>query len=279
MKKELLYLASLCVLLLGQFSTKAQDFAKEFVALQSDTATSETIYVGFADRIMHTNTTINSMPGFDELDSTTQAQLRAKYTLVLDKVHDSILLSEFKAEFLSTLVALGFKVVECNPNEFPSRLGTGEHTLSIAQLELEEYMSNDSLTSDRYGQHIVYNKLLNGLRWNTWLLFDQADSTSRQMFFADDGTTDDLFGYIERDNGQYYANYQITKINPNNAYLLARSNAEICGRYLFNFLMNKYVWLKTEGNPPYYYSIDRNNTLLYDNQAFDNFDIIPLGEE
>lgn len=279
MKKELLYLASLCILLLGQSGTQAQNFAKEFVALQSDTVTSETIYVGFTDRIMHTNSTINSMPGFDELDSTSQAQLRDKYTLVLDKVHDDILLSEFRAEFLSTLSTLGFKVVECNPQDFPAQLKTGEHTLSIAQLELEEYMSRDSLATNQYGQHITYDKLLNGLRWNTWLLFDQADSTSRQMFFADDETTDDFFGYIEQDNGQYYVNYQITKINPNDAYLLARSNAEICGRYLFNFLMNKYVWLKSEGSPTYYYSIDHNGTILYDDQAFDNFDIIPMNEE
>lgn len=279
MKKELLYFVSLCVLLLGQSGIQAQNFAKEFVALQSDTATSETIYVGFTDRIMHTNSTINSMPGFDELDSTSQAQLRDKYTLVLDKVHDDILLSEFRAEFLSTLSTLGFKVVECNPQDLPAQLKTGEHTLSIAQLELEEYMSRDSLATKQYGQHITYDKLLNGLRWNTWLLFDQADSTSRQMFFADDETTDDFFGYIEQDNGQYYVNYQITKINPNDAYLLARSNAEICGRYLFNFLMNKYVWLKSEGGPTYYYSIDHNGTILYDDQAFDNFDIIPMNEE
>lgn len=279
MKRHLLHIASLCILLLWHFNAKAQNFADEFVARQSDRATSETVYVAFTDKIMHTNTTVNSMHGFNELDSATKEQLRNKYTLVLDKVCDSILLSEFKAEFLSTLTALGFKTIECKEAEFPTQLKAGEHTLAVVQFELEEFMQKDSLTTNEYGQRISFDKLLNGLRWNTWLVFDQTDSSSKQIFFADDETTDDFFGYIEKDNGQYYANYQITKINPNDAYLLARSNAEICGRYLFNFLLNKYVWLKTQGKPPYYYAIDRKGKLLYDDQAFDNFDVIPSEEE
>lgn len=256
------------------FAAQSQNFAREFVENQKDKSKTEIVYVDFVDEILHTNSTIAMMEGFDELDAETKDRLTKKYTLVGDKVNDSILLNVFKTKFLSTLGSYGFEVRECKADNFPQTLQANEHTLQVAQFELEEFMVNDTILAKDNNQTISYTKLLSGVRWNTWLKYNTSDTNTCLIFFADDETTDDLFGYIGKTGGQYYVDYTLTKINPNDAYLLAHSNAELCGRYFFNFLMNRHVWIKTSGNPPMYYSIGRQGNILSDDKPFDNFDII-----
>lgn len=267
---------AVCILVSGfvPLAVQSQNFAREFIENQKDKSKTEVVYVDFVDEILHTNTTLSMMEGFDELDAETKDLLTKKYTIVSDKVNDSILLSVFKTKLLSTLNSFGFDVRECKADSFPQTLQPNEHTLQVAQFELEEFVVNDTIAAKDNNQTISYTKLLSGIRWNTWLKYNTSDTNTCLIFFADDETTDDFFGFIEKTGGQYYADYTLTKINPNDAYLLAHSNAELCGRYFFNFLMNRYVWLKTSGNPPMYYSIGRQGNLISDDKPFDNFDVI-----
>lgn len=274
MKKHLFSAVCGVMAILFTYNSSAQNHAIEFIANQRDTSTSEIIYVSFTETIYHTNSTIASMPGFDELDDKTKKELRSKYCLVLDFVNDSILLSTFKKTFISELEAYGFNVKECKSENFPSELKQNEHTLDVAQLELEEFVTYDTIQTQNSQNPVSFTKLLNGVRWNTWLRYNDSDPASKQIFFADEETTDEMFGYIEKERGKYYADYDIVKINPNDAYLLSHSAANLCGRYFFNFLINRYVWIKTQGNPQKYYYIDEDKNLSIDNEAVDNFDIV-----
>lgn len=274
MRKDLFSVLCSFIALFCGFNSTAQSHAIEFIANQQDTSTSELVYVSFTQSIYHTNSTLGSMPGFEALDEETKADLKSKYCLVLDYVNDSILLSTFKRAFISELQSYGFRVRECNSENFPTELKSNEHTINIAQLELEEFVTYDTLRSQGSQNPILFTKLLNGVRWNTWLRYNDSDSESKQIFFASEETTDEIFGYIERERGEYYADYDLVKINPNDAYLLSYSAANLCGRYFFNFLINRYVWIKTQGNPQKYYYIDEEKNLSIDNEAVDNFDIV-----
>ncbi len=275
MKQGFGFLFGCFTALVGCFTAQGQDFAKEFLRNQGDSATCEKVYVAFEGRLLQTNSTIAAMSGFEDLDAETKQDLTAKYQRVLGLVRDSIVLEEFKKEFIRSLQSYGLQVRICNVQDMPTKLRPNEHTINFPQFELEEFVTNDSLVANDIGRRLVYYKLLNGLRFNSWLHYNASDTTSAQMFFADDETTDAFFGFFEREGGQYYANCEIIPINPNDAYLLAHSNAEICARYFFNFLLNRHVWLSTGGNPQRYYAITEEGSLIYDSEPFDNFDVIP----
>ena len=82
-------------------------------------------------------------------------------------------------------------------------------------------------------------------------------------------------GYIEQEAAnRYFANYYITKINPNDAYLTSFQSATTAANYFYNFLMNRYVWIKTNGMDKNYYGISSDKTLITKSSPFDNFDII-----
>lgn len=267
-------MVSLFAVMALAFAAKGQDFAKEFLRKQLDTATCEKVYVCFTDSVLHTNSTLALMSGFDDLDEATKAELRAKYTLVLDGVNDSILIAEAHNGFVSKCAALGLQVVVCTVENMPQSLKENEHSLSIAQFELEESVENDSIVADDGAKHIVYPKLLNAVSWNTWLVYSAAGSSTATVFFLDEKTQDYFEGFIEKERGNYFANYDIVKINPNDAYVLARKGGETCARYFFNYLINRYVWLKSEGKPTHYYGVDAEDNFIYDDEPFDNFDVI-----
>lgn len=274
MKKRLISIVSLFVAVTCALALQGQDFAKEFLRKQADTSTCEKVYVCFADSVLHTNSTLGLMSGFDELDEDTKEELSARYTLVLDKVSDSILLYEARKGFVSKLGSFGLKVVVCTAGNMPTTLKENEHALNIAQFELEESVENDSIVADDGAKHIVYPKLLNAVSWNTWLVYSTAEATDSIVFFADEKTQDYFEGFIEKERGNYFANYDIVKINPNDAYILARQGGETCARYFFNYLINRYVWIKSEGNPTHYYGVDAEDSFIYDDEPFENFDVI-----
>ena len=181
---------AVCILVSGfvPLAVQSQNFAREFIENQKDKSKTEVVYVDFVDEILHTNTTLSMMEGFDELDAETKDLLTKKYTLVSDKVNDSILLSVFKTKFLSTLNSFGFDVRECKADSFPQTIQPNEHTLQVAQFELEEFMVNDTIAAKDNNQTISYTKLLSGIRWNTWLKYNTSDTNTCLIFFADDET-------------------------------------------------------------------------------------------
>ncbi|MEE1096982.1 MAG: hypothetical protein U0K83_01500, partial [Bacteroidales bacterium] len=274
MKRNLFSVICLFIAVIFVSKSNAQDFATEFLINQLRPSKCEVIYLSFTNNFYNTNSTIAAMPGFDDLDEETKAEFREKYNLVIGKVNDSILLSQFKTKFISSLKSYGFDVRETAVENFPTQLKENEHTLVVAQIELEEFVSYDTIRNYESNDEVYLSKLVNGVRFNTWLKYNDSDPESKQIFFADEETTDELLGYIKKENGVDYANYSITKINPNDAYLLAHSNAALCSRYFFNFLINRYVWLKTQGKPKFYYYMDSNGEIMTEDEPVDNFDII-----
>lgn len=275
MKTNFKLLLNVFIVLIGTTTVFAQSQAREFVESQNDTTLRQVVYLSCTNDLIKTNDKIQEMQGFSSLDKDVQDTLIKKYTLILNDVKDDSIISTFKSEIIDQMTYLGFKVIPTNKEDFPKVLKNNESTLDIAQLELEEYNDIDSIMSENTSNERVYHLRLDGIKVNAWLIYNENDTNSKEVFFCDESMRDYFEGYIEQEAAnRYFANYYITKINPNDAYLTSFQSATTAANYFYNFLMNRYVWIKTNGMDKNYYGISSDKTLITKSSPFDNFDII-----
>lgn len=251
-----------------------QSYAKEFVNKQNDTNSQDVVYLYINPSISYRNESIEKISNFDSLDEDIQNELFKKYAPLQDSINDSLLISNYGKQLINTLLSLGLKVIYTSPENFPKKIDETHHTLYVAQLELEEFTYPDSLVYEK-DQSIKYYKQINGVRFNTWLIYNEADTNSRLVFYDDEEITDHFEGEIIKQNNEYTASYDYNKIQTKDAYETSKENGITSAQYFFNFLMNKYVWIRSQGNINYYYSINpQTKELEADTQPFDNFDIV-----
>lgn len=275
MKTNFKLLLNVFVVLISTTTVFAQSQAREFIESQNDTTLRQVVYLSCTNDLIKTNDKIEEMQGFSSLDKDVQDTLIKKYTLILNDVNDDSIISTFKSEIIDQMTYLGFKVIPTNKEDFPKVLKNNESTLDIAQLELEEYSDIDSIMSENISNERVYHLRLDGIKVNAWLIYNENDTNSKEVFFCDESMRDYFEGYIEQEAAnRYFANYSITKINPNDAYLTSFQSATTAANYFYNFLMNRYVWIKTNGTDKNYYGISPDKTLITKSSPFDNFDII-----
>src|SRR5574344_874551 len=249
MKAQFKFIFIFTVLLISYNTTFSQKEAKEFINNQLNTNTQQIVYLKCTNELIKTD-----------------------LNLLKDVKEDSII-SIFKKEVVEQMNYLGFKVIETDV--LPTNISNNESTVNIAQLEIEEYTDIDSITSSNSFPSRSYYLNLNGVRVNCWLIYNESDTNSKEIFYCDENMRDYFDGYIEQnEDGKTYANYTITKINPNDAYITAFQSATTAANYFFNFLMNRYVWIKTNGMDKNYYGIDSDKSLIIKPTPFDNFDVI-----
>ena len=113
---------------------------------------------------------------------------------------------------------------------------------------------------------------------NVWLEYNFADTTSRKLLFISQEITDEFIGFTEDVEGKKYADYELTLLNPNDAYQLSDNTARMTARYMYNFLMNKYVQEKTERKHKYFYTIGEDKKIKYSLYKTDYFEELPIEE-
>lgn len=254
----------------------SQNFAKDFLYKQKDSLRQDVVYLLINPSLTYKNESIEKMPNFDNLEQDVQNELIEKYAPLYSKIKDTTLLRVFSQNITQSLTSLGFKVIEVKEINELNRMNIDEnhHTLNIAQMEIEEYSFTDSLVYPQNNQE-VFNKLINGVRVSTWLIYNEADTNSRLVFFNDEAVEDYFDGEIRKVGKDYIASYDYEKIKEEDAYTITKLDAKNSSKYFFNFLMNKYVWIKSSGIDIYYYGIDLKDKKIYsDTKPFDNFDIV-----
>jgi len=262
------------VLMFCSLSTNGQNFAKEFVNKQNDSISQDVVYLYISPTISYRNESIEKMPNFDSLDEDIQDKLFKKYAPLQDSINDSILFTKYRQQLINTFYALGIKVIYTNPENFPSKIDETHHTLNVAQLEIEEFTTPDSLVYEG-NSSIVFQKQLNGVRFSAWLIYDESDTNSRLVFYNDQEATDFFEGEIIKQGQDYTASYDYKKLTTKDAYQTAGEAGATSAKYFFNFLLNKYVWIQSSGNVNYFYGIDpQTRTISSDIEPFDNFDLI-----
>ncbi|MFA7081271.1 MAG: hypothetical protein WC135_01545 [Bacteroidales bacterium] len=263
------------IALFCSFTTNGQNYANEFLNKQNDTLTRDVVYLYVNPVITYRNESIKKIENFDKLELEIQNDLLKKYAPLINKVKDSLILSNFTYELTTTLSSLGFEVVlVSNPKELPKTIDPTHHTLNLAQIEVEEFSITDSLVYEGKEREVYY-KLLNGVRFNSWLIYNESDINSRLVFYLDQEVQDFFDGEINVVDGSYFASYDYEQIRVEDAYLTANLTGTISAQYFFNFLMNKHVWIKSSGVDTNYYGIDiKSKKISSEGQPFDNFDIV-----
>jgi hypothetical protein len=257
-------------------NVQAQEIVKSFLKNQETTSKNELIYITFDDRISLVNDNINRMIGFDALDKETKSELQKKYTKIIDKVNQEEILNIYNKSFVKELRRYGFTIYR---QEYLVNKITGRfNTVNVSQIELEEFTVIDSLTGKYYTDSTVYYKTLTGLRMNVWLEYNFSDTTSRKLLFISHEITDEFTGFTEDVEGKKYADFELSLLNPNDAYLLADQTARMTARYMYNFLMNKYVKERTKGTHKYFYSIGEDKKIKYSLYNTDYFEELPIEE-
>lgn len=274
MRKLTVILTILCIF--GATNLQSQEIVRKFLKNQETTSKNELIYITFEDEISLLNDNINRMIGFESLEQDLQDELRQKYTRIIDKVKAEEILNIYKKNFVKELRRYGFTVYQqaYQVNKIKGRF----NTLNVSQIELEEFTVIDSLTGKYYTDSTVYYKTLTGLRMNIWLEYNFADTTSRKLLFISHEITDDFNGYTEAVEGNKYADYELTLLNPNDAYTLSDQMSALSARYMYNFLLNKYVQQRTKGTHPYHYTIGENKKIKYSLFKTDYFEELPIEE-
>jgi isocitrate dehydrogenase kinase/phosphatase len=255
---------------------RGQEIVKKFLNNQQTTSKNQLIYLTFDERISLVNDNINRMFGFESLEKDLQDELRKKYTRIIDKVNQEEILKIYNNSLIKELRRYGFTIYR--QEYLVSKIIGRFNTVNVSQIELEEFTVVDSLTGKYYTDSTVYYKTLTGLRMNVWLEYNWADTTSRKLLFISHEITDEFSGYTEDVEGKKYADYELSLLNPNDAYIIADKTAALTARYMYNFLMNKYVKEKTGGNHEYYYSIGEDKKIKYSLYKTDYFEELPIEE-
>lgn len=249
MKKVKCLILMACVML--SCNTYAQRFANEFMSNQRDMKKRDVIYFTPSSSLIRTS-----------LDNTKEIQ-------------DTIVLKLINEKIVSELKFYGFEVKQ---TPAPDSLKNNEHTLAVSQVEIEEYQYYDSIKGE-LNEKLVFYKKLPAVNVNIWLTYN-ANRSDELIFYNDATRLSYIDGYFEDETkADTYVDYEIVEINPNDVYEIATDNARLCGKYFFNFLLNQYVFYKSNGEDKNYYGVSYTRSLITQKQPFENFDILQIENE
>lgn len=262
--KALVFLCPLLIVLaLSSCSTETYYASSYLYKFErgSDDAT-ECIYVSLPKEVIHTNSSLNDIPGFMLMSEHEQDSVIASKTAILDKVDDSVFLSQFSSFFLYTLSRAHIPIVVVDDvSQLPT--ADAQHlVVDLAQLELEEYVEPQrSDFSTRKGYYYYYDYDLRHLNLNLWLRFDVGDSA--EVFFIGDGMDENFHGtVVSLGDGTAKMKIDYERIDVNHAYSLARQLGSHCATLYIERLVTDYI-RSMKGRNVYYY--------LY-NPSFNYFD-------
>ncbi|MBR1627399.1 MAG: hypothetical protein IJ681_09680 [Bacteroidales bacterium] len=245
MKRKILTILSISLIYCNLF---AQKEATEFLNNQRSADKKDIVYFKGANELIKTNLT------------------------AITGLSDTAVLNTYNREIINSLKFYGFEVREVT--NFPIELKNNEHTLEVSQMEAEQYAFYDSVIDEFYPK-LKFYKQLNGVNINVWLTYNAQKDEDRLVFFNEEQIQDAIDGYFEcTDKDECFVNYETVSVIPNDVYLIAFNNARNSARYFFNFLLNRYVFIKTEGKDKNYYGISEIRTLISRKHPFSNFDIV-----
>lgn len=236
---------------------------------QSDKAV-EQIYVALPQGVIHTNSSLNEVAGFMFMNEREQDSVIASKTAILNRVDDSILLSQFSSAFLYALSRTKIPiVVVSDPSKLP--VADDQHfTVNFVQMELEEYLQpNESRFTTRSGVNYSYPYQLRHLSLNAWMQLDARDTLS-EVYFRNREVEESFRGTVTslRD-GKATLKTHFDRLAPADAYRTAWNLGIECATLYVEKILSEYV-CRTKGT---------NQTYFYYNPACNCIeDVVPYDE-
>ena len=220
---------------------------------QSDKAV-EQIYVALPQGVIHTNSSLNEVAGFMFMSEREQDSVIASKTAILNRVDDSILLSQFSSAFLYALSRTQIPVVVVSdPSKLPVA-DEGHFTVNFVQMELEEYLQpGESRFSTRGGVNYSYPYQLRHLSLNAWMQLDARDSAS-EVYFRNREIEETFRGTVTslRD-GKATLKTHFDRLAPADAYRTAWNLGIECATLYVEKILTEYVCRAKGTNQTYFY--------------------------
>ncbi len=230
----------------------ANSFIRKFERGKA-TAT-EQLYVCLPQGVIHTNSSLNDVPGFSLMSEREQDSVIASLTQILDKVDDSIFLDQFNKSFLFTLSRIRMPIVVVdNPAQLP--VADDQHfTINFVQLEAEEYVDhNRSDFRTKKGMYYAYDYDLRHFATHVWMKLDARD-TNDYVYFKNDEIGEDFHGTVKSiKDGKATLKTKFDRIDVNDAYRVARRLGSACAILYIEKMLTEYVCRSKGTNESYFY--------------------------
>ena len=277
LKNTYLIIVLLVVLLLFYSCSTERRIAKEYIANDS----TRSVLVIKPEYIFKTSLKEWEIDSADQLDEPTLDSLLWERSLYLKFINDSVFLDYYLGNYLAEMEACGFRVYrEDSLIEFLSG-NTNAFIVSIAQLELEEYVMPVK-EEEQFGEYIYYEVIdLNAVNLNSWFDISRVnDEEDRAMFFASHYLTDELEGFFKHYyfTGEVQFRYDIDTMLVEEIYKLAALTGHLYAGYTYDYLLNKYIDIRMEeeglSRSKIYYHYNRQKRYL--TTARDDERFIPL---
>lgn len=256
MKKYIFYMAG--VLLLFSACQTERQLAVDYVEKFSNVSyePTERIYVMLPTEVIHTNRKLSEIDGFFDLSIAAQDSLIVKNTKFVDKINDSVFLSQFREHLLFNLGRLGIPVIEVtNPSQLPQAVPNQIFVLHIPQIEAEEYIEDKTVEYVTGSGHVYEASVpQNKFSVNVWYHFNiDSDTAKAPVYYYNWVFTDRINNNLERDaNGNLVLRTKVAELNMNDIYTASYLTGKLTATYFIERIINDYV-RSQKGQPSYYY--------------------------
>ncbi len=250
-------------LLLGACSSDyhyANGFLRKFKHNKKNAT--EQIYVVLPHEVLHTNSSLNEVEDFPYLSTAQQDSVIDALTDLLDKVDDSIFLSQFNNAFLYTLSRARVPIVLVDNEGLLPNPDDNHLTVNIVQLEAEEFVQrNRSDFHTQKGTYYAYDYDLRHFSTNVWMKFDTRDSLGT-VYFKNKEITDDFHGTVTAlRNQKATLKTQFDRITLNDAYRTARQLGQECATLYIEKILTEYVSRQKGSTKSYFYYNPADNCI------------------
>ncbi len=222
----------------------------------------EQIYVVLPREVLHTNSSLNDVDGFEMMSEGQQDSVITSMTAILNQIDDSIFLAQFNGSFLYTLSRANIPIVLVDDAGKLPQADDNHLTINIVQLEAEEFVQRSrSDFSTRKGTYYAYDYDLRHYRTNVWLKLDCGD-TICPIYFKSNEIKEDFQGTVRRIKDQkatMETRYQ--RIGINDAYNNARILGAACATLYIEKILTEYVCRQKGTNKSYFYYNAMENSI------------------
>lgn len=256
MRKQLYILTVLSFILLLSSCSSDLHYANAFLRKfeRNKASATEQIYVSLPRTLIHTNSSLNEVPGFSLMSEREQDSVIASLTRFLDKVDDSIFLDQFNKAFLFTLSRTRIPIVVVNDRSQLPMADDQHFTVDIVQIEAEEYVQRQrSDFRTKKGMYYAYDYDLHHFATNVWLRLDPRD-TIDQVYFKNDEISDDFRGTVKSiKEGKATLKTDFDRIDINDVYRSARRLGSACATLYVEKILAEYVCRSKGTNQSYFF--------------------------
>lgn len=221
----------------------------------------EKIYVCLPQSVIHTNTSLNAVSNFPYLTERQQDSVITALTALLNKIDDSVFLSQFNSALLYTISRTNVPIVLVDDETQLPAPSDQVLTLNIPQLEAEEYLQKRrSDFSTRGGTYYAYDYDLRHFSTNAWFVFG-GDSN---VYFKNLEISETFKGTVkqlsQRDKKATIDGH-FNRIAMGNVYQTARDLGTLCGTLYVERVLTQYVRSKRGSNSEYFYYQPKTNDI------------------